>query len=59
LATEHLRHKGPADRVIYSGFANTLDEAETAFAANVRRFLELAEWREIEPPDPFDDAPGG
>jgi hypothetical protein len=42
--------RGPADRVTHGGFANTLDEAETAFAANVRRFLELAEWLEIEPP---------
>ena len=51
--------RGPADWVTHSGFADTLGEAQAAFTTNMQRFLELAGWREIEPPDPFDEAPGG
>jgi hypothetical protein len=49
----------PADQIYFSGDANTLDEARAAFGANIKRFLGMARWAEIEPPDPFDEVPGG
>jgi len=49
----------PADQIYFSGDANTLDEAKAAFGANIKRFLGMARWGEIEPPDPFDEGPGG
>jgi hypothetical protein len=51
--------RATAAEVKYSGYANTLDEAKQAFAANVRQLLELAGWSEIQPLDPFENAPGG
>jgi hypothetical protein len=36
-----------------------LDEAKAAFGANIKRFLGMARWAEIEPSDPFDEVPGG